>query len=298
MNHPAMSQSTPLFPNLGALAGTPAALPASDMELQKMLIDERMRCEHHKTNYQTLKAEHTRLELENRISELEQQRALQEAAGSSQKEEWEERLRAAQLGEETARREAHSLRVEVQQQGLQQDELTREKQENEELRLRNQEMSVQLGTLGRSEAELLEANHRLREMLDRLKEELRTARSQAEKAQHEAERALEEQRVEWLEEKHKLQERDTELQEKYSQAKERLQRAALAQKNKPSDDLFSPEKSELGSQTAASATGVCSDSWRITQRTMQPFSPRRRGQLPSRETRDDVYSTNGQEWSG
>ncbi|XP_035281904.1 centrosomal protein of 83 kDa isoform X1 [Anguilla anguilla] len=173
-----------------------------------------------------------KLELENRISELEQQRALQEAAGSSQKEEWEERLRAAQLGEETARREAQSLRVKVQQQGLQQDELMREKQENGELRLRNQEMSVQLGTLGRSEAELLEANHRLREMLDRLKEELRTARSQAEKAQHEAERALEERRVEWLEEKHKLQERDTELQEKYSQAKERLQRAALAQKKR------------------------------------------------------------------
>ncbi|XP_069485904.1 centrosomal protein of 83 kDa isoform X2 [Ambystoma mexicanum] len=34
----------------------------SDTELQKMLIDERMRCETHKTNYQTLKAEHTRLQ--------------------------------------------------------------------------------------------------------------------------------------------------------------------------------------------------------------------------------------------
>ncbi|EPY84730.1 hypothetical protein CB1_000450007 [Camelus ferus] len=27
-----------------------------------MLIDERLRCEHHKTNYQTLKTEHTRLQ--------------------------------------------------------------------------------------------------------------------------------------------------------------------------------------------------------------------------------------------
>lgn len=32
----------------------------SESELQRMLADERLRCEHHKTNYQTLKVEHTR----------------------------------------------------------------------------------------------------------------------------------------------------------------------------------------------------------------------------------------------
>ena len=31
-----------------------------ETELQKMLADERMRCETHKTNYQTVKAEHTK----------------------------------------------------------------------------------------------------------------------------------------------------------------------------------------------------------------------------------------------
>ena len=38
------------------------ALPklTQETELQKMLADERMRCETHKTNYQTLKAEHTK----------------------------------------------------------------------------------------------------------------------------------------------------------------------------------------------------------------------------------------------
>lgn len=35
-------------------------LVGSQAEIQKLLIDERMRCENHKTNYQTLKAEHTR----------------------------------------------------------------------------------------------------------------------------------------------------------------------------------------------------------------------------------------------
>ena len=38
------------------------ALPrlTQETELQKMLADEKMRSEQHKTNYQTLKAEHTR----------------------------------------------------------------------------------------------------------------------------------------------------------------------------------------------------------------------------------------------
>ena len=34
---------------------------AHETELQKMLTDEKMRSEQHRTNYQTLKAEHTRL---------------------------------------------------------------------------------------------------------------------------------------------------------------------------------------------------------------------------------------------
>lgn len=51
-----------------------------------------------------------RLELENHLSELEQKRALQEATGNSQKEEWEERLRNAQLGEESVRKELQNQR--------------------------------------------------------------------------------------------------------------------------------------------------------------------------------------------
>lgn len=51
-----------------------------------------------------------RLELENRLAAIEQQRALQDATDHANKEEWEERLRSAQQGEETARRELHNLR--------------------------------------------------------------------------------------------------------------------------------------------------------------------------------------------
>ena len=60
-----LSQSGPLLPGGPCGPGTPAlGAPAgpggSEAELQKMLIDERMRCENHKMNYQTLKAEHAR----------------------------------------------------------------------------------------------------------------------------------------------------------------------------------------------------------------------------------------------
>ena len=63
----ALGQSGPFVPNLSsgmgksaAVLGLSAGLGGAEMELQKMLIDERMKCENHRTNYQTLKAEHKR----------------------------------------------------------------------------------------------------------------------------------------------------------------------------------------------------------------------------------------------
>ncbi|NP_001340860.1 centrosomal protein of 83 kDa [Danio rerio] len=173
-----------------------------------------------------------KLELENRLSELEQQKALQEVTGNSQKEEWEERLRAAQLGEESVRKELQNLRTKVQQQGQQLEELETLKAENADLRQQIAELNLQVGTLSHSESELLDTNNRLRESLERVREDLRSARTQMERTQQEAERLVEERRVEWLEEKHKLQDIEAELREKYSQAKERLQRAAFAQKKR------------------------------------------------------------------
>ncbi|XP_048862932.1 centrosomal protein of 83 kDa [Brienomyrus brachyistius] len=173
-----------------------------------------------------------KLELENRVTDLEQQRTLQEAAEISQKEQWEERFRAAQSGEETARKEALSLKIRIQQQARQLEELEKEKTENGDLRKQNQELTVQLSSLSHSESELLEANQRLREALERLREDLRSTRCQAERAQLEAERVLEERRVEWLQEKHQLQERESQLETKGSQVREKLQRAALAQKKR------------------------------------------------------------------
>uniref|UniRef100_UPI0037E8E57B centrosomal protein of 83 kDa isoform X1 n=1 Tax=Semicossyphus pulcher TaxID=241346 RepID=UPI0037E8E57B len=166
-----------------------------------------------------------KLELENRLAGLEQQRALHDAAGIAHKEEWEERLRSTKQGEESARRELQNLRTKLQQQSSQLAEQERQKAEIADLQQQNQEQGVQLGTLSRSESDLMEKNQQLNETLDRVREELRTTRGQAERSQHEAERMVEDRQVEWLEEKHKLQ-------EKYSQIKDKLQRAAVAQKKR------------------------------------------------------------------
>ncbi|XP_049892187.1 centrosomal protein of 83 kDa [Epinephelus moara] len=173
-----------------------------------------------------------KLEVENRLAALEQQRALQDATDNAQKEELEERLRRAQHGEEAARKELQNLRSKLQQQSSQLEELERRKAQIADLQQQNQELSVQLGTLSHSKNDLMETNQRLKETLDDLREDLRSARAQAERSQQEAERLVEDRRVEWLEEKHKLQEREAELQQKYSQVKEKLQRAAVAQKKR------------------------------------------------------------------
>ncbi|XP_048466516.1 centrosomal protein of 83 kDa [Rhincodon typus] len=173
-----------------------------------------------------------RLELENKVADLERLKAEQEITWQADKEHMEEKLHALQLAEEASKREIQNLRSKLQQQVLQTEELEKEKNDNAELRQQNNEMQMQMNALSQSENDLLNNNSKMREMLERLKEEIRNARSQAERAQHEAEKLVEEKRVEWMEEKHKLQNRNTELEEKYCQAKDRLQRAALAQKKR------------------------------------------------------------------
>ncbi|XP_024150390.1 centrosomal protein of 83 kDa isoform X3 [Oryzias melastigma] len=173
-----------------------------------------------------------KLELENRLSALEQQRALQDASEQALREEWEERVHGAQQGEEFARRELQNLRMKLQQQNLQLEEQERQKAEISDLQQQNQELLAKVGVLSDAESELTEASRRLRESLERVRGELRAARVQAERSQQDAERAMEDRRVEWLEEKHKLQDREAELQQKYSQLKEKVQRAAVAQKKR------------------------------------------------------------------
>lgn len=72
------------FPNIFPPGGD-SGLTSSQSEFQKVLIDERLRCEHHKTNYQTLKAEHTRLQDEYMKSQNELKRLLSEKQTNQEK---------------------------------------------------------------------------------------------------------------------------------------------------------------------------------------------------------------------
>lgn len=45
-----------------SMLGLSAGLEGAEVELQKMLIDERIKCESHRSNYQTLKTELARQE--------------------------------------------------------------------------------------------------------------------------------------------------------------------------------------------------------------------------------------------
>ncbi|KAM7178825.1 centrosomal protein of 83 kDa isoform 3-T4 [Macrochelys suwanniensis] len=184
------------------------------VECHKVLLVEKDREFIHKVQaakeegFQKLAAlQEEKLELETRLAELEKMKVEQDAWRQSEKDEYEEKLHVIQLAEESSRRELQNVRLKLQQQIIQSEELEKEKSENADLK-------------------------QLKEMVERLKQECRNARSQAEKAQLETEKMLEDRRVEWLEEKHKFIHRITEREEKYDQVKEKLHRAAVAQKKR------------------------------------------------------------------
>ncbi|XP_063643024.1 centrosomal protein of 83 kDa isoform X2 [Pan troglodytes] len=175
-----------------------------------------------------------KLELENRLADLEKMKVEHEVWRQSEKDQYEEKLRASQMAEEITRKELQSVRLKLQQQIVTIENAEKEKNENSDLKQQISSLQIQVTSLAQSENDLLNSNQMLKEMVERLKQECRNFRSQAEKVQLEAEKTLEEKQIQWLEEKHKLHERITDREEKYNQAKEKLQRAAIAQKKRKS----------------------------------------------------------------
>nr|KAF6451979.1 centrosomal protein 83 [Molossus molossus] len=175
-----------------------------------------------------------KLELENRLVDLEKKKVESDVCRQSEKDQCEEKLRASQMAEESARRELQSIRLKLQQQIMNIENAEKEKNENSDLKQQISRLQIQVTSLTQSENELLNSNQMLKEMMERLKQECRALRSQAEKAQLEVEKTQEEKNNQWLEEKHKLHERIIDREEKYNQAKEKLQRAAIAQKKRKS----------------------------------------------------------------
>nr|XP_054487580.1 centrosomal protein of 83 kDa [Agelaius phoeniceus] len=173
-----------------------------------------------------------KLELENRLADLEKMKLEQDSWRQSEKDQYEEKLRAVQMAEESSKKELQRLRLKIQQQAMQTKELEEKKCENANLKQQINDIQLQLASLSQSEKDLLESNQKLKEIIERLKQECQHARAQAEKAQLETEKTSEYQRMEWLQEKHMLTQRVTEYEEKYKQMKNKLCRAAVAQKKR------------------------------------------------------------------
>ncbi|XP_072511694.1 centrosomal protein of 83 kDa isoform X2 [Notamacropus eugenii] len=185
--------------------------------------------------YQKLAAlQDEKLELENKLADLEKTKVEQDVWRQSEKDQCEEKMRVSQMAEEAAKRELQTIRMKLQQQMMANEDAEKEKIENADLKHQISGLQIQVTSLTRSETELVDSNQKLKDLVERLKQECRNARAQAEKTQLEAENSLEEKRVEWLEEKRMLHDRLKEKEEKYSQAKEKLQRAARAQKKRKS----------------------------------------------------------------
>ncbi|XP_063010964.1 centrosomal protein of 83 kDa isoform X2 [Melospiza melodia melodia] len=173
-----------------------------------------------------------KLELENRLADLEKMKLEQDSWRQSEKDQYEEKLRAVQMAEESSKKELQRLRLKIQQQAMQTKELEEKRCENADLKQQINDIQLQLASLSQSEKDLLESNQKLKETIERLKQECQHARAQAEKAQLETEKTSEYQRMEWLQEKHVLTQRVTEYEEKYKQMKNKLCRAAVAQKKR------------------------------------------------------------------
>ncbi|XP_057711970.1 centrosomal protein of 83 kDa-like [Corythoichthys intestinalis] len=160
--------------------------------------------------YKTTMLLEEKLDLEQRLMELEQQKTVHDMNAQAQKDDWQEQVRLAQKGEESLRKELQALRIKLKQQNAQMEELQRQNAEAMALKQKNEELCVHLGTVSRSEAELLEANERLREKLQIMREEnIRCG----------AERLLEDSK-----------ERESKLEDKYAQLKDKLHKASTAEK--------------------------------------------------------------------
>ncbi|XP_071621203.1 centrosomal protein of 83 kDa isoform X2 [Heliangelus exortis] len=173
-----------------------------------------------------------KLELENRLADLEKVKLEQDSWKQTEKDQYEEKLHVLQMAHEHSKKELQRLRLKVQQQGNQAEELEEKKRESADLKRQIEDLQLRLTSLSQSENDVLESNQKLKDIIETLKQECQHARTQAEKAQLETEKTLEYKRIEWLKEKHVLTQSITEKEEKYNEMKNKLYRAAVAQKKR------------------------------------------------------------------
>uniref|UniRef100_A0A8C8VYR9 Centrosomal protein 83 n=1 Tax=Peromyscus maniculatus bairdii TaxID=230844 RepID=A0A8C8VYR9_PERMB len=113
-----------------------------------------------------------KLELENRLSDLERMKVEHDVWRQSEKDQCEEKLRASQMAEEAARRELQSIRLKLQQQVVNTEKAEKEKLENAELKQTLEEKQIQW----------LEEKHKLQERITDREEKYNQAKEKLQRA--------------------------------------------------------------------------------------------------------------------
>uniref|UniRef100_A0A8C6UDK4 Centrosomal protein 83 n=1 Tax=Neogobius melanostomus TaxID=47308 RepID=A0A8C6UDK4_9GOBI len=152
----------------------------TEMELQKMLIDERMKSENHRTNYQTLKAEHTSLQDEFTRAQNELRRLLSDRQTQQERQQLLLAELRGELMDKT--RELEDLRLQI---------MTPQRLEL----LRAQVQQEMEGPIRERFNKLEEEAERYRSEYNKLRYELTLLKSQFDHQREEHLRTLEERRI-------------------------------------------------------------------------------------------------------
>uniref|UniRef100_A0A8C6UK51 Centrosomal protein 83 n=1 Tax=Neogobius melanostomus TaxID=47308 RepID=A0A8C6UK51_9GOBI len=152
----------------------------AEMELQKMLIDERMKSENHRTNYQTLKAEHTSLQDEFTRAQNELRRLLSDRQTQQERQQLLLAELRGELMDKT--RELEDLRLQI---------MTPQRLEL----LRAQVQQEMEGPIRERFNKLEEEAERYRSEYNKLRYELTLLKSQFDHQREEHLRTLEERRI-------------------------------------------------------------------------------------------------------
>ncbi|XP_044167211.1 centrosomal protein of 83 kDa-like isoform X6 [Acropora millepora] len=178
------------------------------------------------------KLEQGKLQLEARVKQLERSNLASEVALKTETDILEEKLRSTSETKSLVQKECNQLREELQ--GLQNmiQELDKEKQRNQDLKLKQQELQNQCQSHLSNEQQLVGTIERLKTSLELVNEELGIARSDLEKQEEEDQLKLDLNKKEWNAEKRRLQMEIKELSKQIRGNEESLRKCIQDSKKK------------------------------------------------------------------
>ncbi|XP_067035615.1 centrosomal protein of 83 kDa-like isoform X6 [Acropora muricata] len=178
------------------------------------------------------KLEQGKLQLEARVKQLERSNLASEVALKTETDILEEKLRSTSETKSLVQKECNQLREELQ--GLQNmiQELDKEKQRNQDLKLKQQELQNQCQSHLSNEQQLVGTIERLKTSLELVNDELGIARSDLEKQEEEDQLKLDLNKKEWNAEKRRLQMEIKELSKQIRGNEESLRKCIQDSKKK------------------------------------------------------------------